>query len=79
MRRLAEEGLLVLGGPFLDGGDRRGIFVFAVDSVEAAEQLTATDPAIQSGRLKAEYWSWYGSAALMALVDVHERIARELP
>lgn len=79
MQRLAEEGVLVLAGPFLDGGDRRGIFVFAVDSVEEAKELTASDPAIEAGRLAAEYWPWYGSAALMKLGEVHERIARESP
>lgn len=79
MQRLADEGVLVLAGPFLDGGERRGLFIFAVDSVEQAEELTASDPAIQAGRLKAEFWPWYGSAALMQLGSVHERIAREKP
>lgn len=79
MRRLADEGLLVLAGPFLGGGERRGIFIFAVDSVDAAKELTASDPAIQAGRLKAEYWPWYGSAALMQVGDMHERIAKEQP
>ncbi|RFF31382.1 YciI family protein [Wenzhouxiangella sediminis] len=79
MQRLAEEGVLVLAGPFLDGGDRRGIFVFAVNTIEEAKDLTASDPAIQAGRLEAEYWPWYGSAALLQLGDIHERIARENP
>lgn len=79
MRRLSESGHLVLAGPFIDGGERRGVFVFAVDSVEAAKELTASDPAIRAGRLEAEYWPWYGSAALMRLGELHERIAREQP
>jgi uncharacterized protein YciI len=79
MQRLAEEGLLVMAGPFIDGGERRGIFVFAVESVEQAKELTASDPAIQAGRLKADYWPWYGSAALMKLGEIHERIARQNP
>lgn len=79
MQRLADEGVLVLAGPFIEGGDRRGIFVFAVDTVEQAKDLTASDPAIQAGRLEAEYWPWYGSAALLKLGDIHERIAREQP
>ncbi|MEE4303513.1 MAG: YciI family protein [Wenzhouxiangella sp.] len=79
MQRLADEGVLVLAGPFIEGGDRRGIFVFAVDTAEEAKALTASDPAIQAGRLEAEYWPWYGSAALLQLGDIHERIAREQP
>ena len=49
IKRMADAGQLVLAGPFLDGGDIRGIYIFAVESVEAAEELTSTDPAIQAG------------------------------
>lgn len=33
--RLAEEGKLVLAGPFLEGGELRGIYIFAVESVRS--------------------------------------------
>jgi len=79
IRRLADEGVLVLAGPFLDGGELRGIYVFAVDCVTEAEALTATDPAVQAGSLVMELHSWYGSAALMRAGELHERIARENP
>lgn len=79
MQRLSEEGHLVLAGPFIDGAERRGIFIFAVDTVEEARALTASDPAIQAGRLEAEYWPWYGSAALLRVGEIHERIAQESP
>jgi uncharacterized protein YciI len=49
--RLADEGKLILAGPFLDKGEIRGIYVFDVKTVEEAAALTATDPAIQAGRL----------------------------
>ncbi|REE01286.1 YciI family protein [Marinoscillum furvescens] len=75
--RMAEEGKLVLAGPFLDGGDVRGIYVFAVETVEEAEALTATDPAIQAGRLKMELRPWYGSAALMKVGEIHEKLAKK--
>lgn len=77
IRRLAEEGALVLAGPFLDGGELRGIYIFAVDSVAEAEALTATDPAVQAGSLAMELHPWYGSAALMKVNEWSMRIARQ--
>jgi len=72
---MAESGKLVLAGPFLDGGDIRGIFVFDA-TMEEAEALTAADPAVQSGRLVMELHSWYGSAALMQVNEIHSTLAR---
>jgi uncharacterized protein YciI len=54
IRRLAGLGKLVLAGPFGGDGNRRGIFIFKVDTLEEAEALTSTDPAIQAGRLRIE-------------------------
>lgn len=73
--RLAEEGKLILAGPFLDGGELRGIYIFNVESIEAAMELTASDPAIKAGRLIMELHPWYGSAALQELPAIHKRIA----
>lgn len=75
--RMAEEGTLVLAGPYLDDGDVRGIYVFAVENLEEAQALTATDPAIAAGRLKMELRPWYGSAALMKVSEIHERLAKK--
>lgn len=58
INRLAAMGKLVLAGPFVEGGDRRGIFIFKVDSLEEAERLTNTDPAVIAGRLKIELHRW---------------------
>lgn len=77
--RLAEEGVLVMAGPFLDNGELRGIYVFAVDTLEEAEALTATDPAVQAGSLVMELHPWYGSAALMQMSELHARISRSSP
>lgn len=73
--RLAEEGKLSLAGPFMGDGDLRGIYVFNVKTIEEAEELTNTDPAIKAGRLVMELHPWYGSAALMQVNDIHNRIA----
>ncbi len=77
--RLAKAGKLVLAGPFLDNGELRGIYVFNVATVEEARQLTATDPAIQGGRLVMDLHPWYGSAALMQVNEVHQKIAKKSP
>lgn len=74
--RLAEEGKLVLAGPFLDDGQLRGIYIFNVSTVEEAKALTETDPAIQQGRLIMELHPWYGSAALMQVNELHNKIAK---
>jgi len=73
--RLAAEGKLVLAGPFGEhDGDWRGLFLLAVDDVEQARRLTATDPVIARGEMVAEYHPWYGSAAAMMLPELHQRL-----
>ena len=76
IRRLADEGSLVLAGPFLDDGELRGIYIFNVKTVEEAQKLTETDPAIQAGSLRMELHPWYGSAGLKQVSDIHDRIQK---
>ena len=73
--RMAKEGKLVLAGPFMDDGDIRGIYIFNVSTLEEAQALTETDPAIQSGRLVMELHPWYASATLPLLYNLHKQIA----
>jgi len=75
--RLAEEGKLVLSGPFFDDGDSRGIYIFNVESIEEAERLTNTDPAIQAGSLVMELREWYGTAALVSVYDKHKTLTKK--
>lgn len=75
--RMANEGSLVLAGPFMDNGEIKGIYIFNVKTVEEAEVLTATDPAIKAGRLVMELHPWYGSAAVMQINDIHSRLAQK--
>ena len=75
--RMAEEGKLVMAGPFFDDWEVKGIYIFAVETVEEAEELTNTDPAIEAGRLVMELHPWYGSAALVKAGDMHKKLAKE--
>ncbi|WP_020527659.1 YciI family protein [Flexithrix dorotheae] len=77
--RMAEEGKLVLAGPFMDSGEFRGIYIFDVETVEEAKALTESDPAIQAGRLVMELHPWYGSAAIKQIVEIHEKISVKEP
>ncbi len=76
IHRLADEGKLLMAGPFMDDGDVRGIYIFDVTTVDEARELTATDPAIKAGRLEMELRPWFGSAAVREVNAIHERIAK---
>jgi uncharacterized protein YciI len=58
INRLAEMKKLVVAGPFGDDGNLRGIFVFRVASLEEAQALGATDPAVKAGRLAIDFHPW---------------------
>ena len=59
--KMAETGKLILAGPFADGGDLRGLFIFRVDSLEEARALAEQDPAVKAGRLVIEWHPWYAA------------------
>ena len=58
IRRLHAMGKLIAAGPFTDDGDLRGIFVFKTTTLEEANDLTNTDPAVRAGRLRIDLYSW---------------------
>lgn len=76
IQRLANEKKLIVAGPFLDAGDIRGIYIFNVETLEEAEALTKSDPAIKAGRLVMELHPWYGSAALIESAEMHKKVAK---
>jgi uncharacterized protein YciI len=74
MKRLSDEGKLALAGPF-DGVDGwRGLFIFAVTDIEEAKSLVATDPVVVKGEMTPEFHKYYGSAALMLVREVHDKL-----
>ena len=77
MEKLAGEGKLAYAGP-LDGVDGwRGMFIFAVTSIEEAKKLAETDPVIINGEMIAEYHVHYGSAALMTVNGLHAKLEKK--
>jgi uncharacterized protein YciI len=77
MQRLADAGKLVLAGP-LDGVDGwRGLFVLAVEDIEEARALVATDPVVAQGEMVPELHRYYGSAALMLVNEGHLKVAKK--
>lgn len=78
IKRLAGEGKLALAGPFgTNEKGYRGIFIFAVETVEEAQKLVDTDPVIRSGMMIADLTPWYGSAATMLINDAHEKVGKK--
>ncbi len=80
MKRLADAGMLSLAGPF-GKNDRsfRGLYIFNVKTEEEARVLVETDPVVKSGMMIFDLVPWYGSAALIEVNKIHERIAETNP
>jgi len=78
--RLVKQGKLIVAGP-LGKNDRtyRGIFILNAESIEEAEELLKTDPAIEAGLLGFELYNWYGSAALPAYLELSDKIWKIKP
>lgn len=76
MGKLANEQKLVLAGPFIDGAPKRGMFILNVATIEEAEELVKTDPAVAAGVFDYELTKLYCSAALMKINELHRSIQK---
>lgn len=76
IQRLADAGQLAAAGPLDKVDGWRGMFILAVDSIEAAQALVATDPVVQHGEMVAEYHTLYSSAALMLIPETHRQLVK---
>ena len=76
--RMSDAGWLVSAGPIGKNERKyRGIYIFDVRTIEEAEKLVNTDPAVSSGVLAAEYYPWYASAALPVHKKYHQKIQKK--
>lgn len=75
IQRLVKEGLLYVAGPFGQNElTYRGLFILNVKTVEEAQALCNTDPAIKAGLFDVDLIPWYGSAALGEYIKISEQI-----
>ena len=75
--RLADEGKLAVAGPFGKNDKTwRGLYIFAVETVEEAEKLVVLDPAVKAGVFVYDLTPWYGSAAMMIVPETHKKLQK---
>jgi uncharacterized protein YciI len=74
--RLAQNGDLVVAGPFGENKLYCGLFILNVTNFKEAQKLLSTDPAIKANLLEPEMYMWYGSASLQELLPIHKKIQR---
>ena len=58
LARLGEEEKAVVTGPFLDGGDPRGMIILRAPDIDTARAWAEHDPAVQAGRLSVDIRPW---------------------
>lgn len=77
INRLANEKKLVVAGPFMKNErNYRGIFIFNCATIEEAQELVNSDPAVKENLLEAELTPLYCSAALMKTNEIHNIISK---
>lgn len=70
IERLAKEGPLRIAGPFEHPDDApaqgplAGIFIMEASSIEEAEAMMRTDPAVKAGRFTIKVLPWWGPTGL---------------
>jgi uncharacterized protein YciI len=78
--RLVEEEKLIVAGPLgKNNKTYRGIFILNVPTVEEADELVQTDPAVKAKLLDVELFPWYGSAALAEYLPASDKIWKLQP
>jgi uncharacterized protein YciI len=78
--RLADEGKLVVAGPLgKNDNTYRGIFILNASTIEEAKLLLQSDPAVKEGLLDADFYKWYGSAALPVYLEASDKVWKKNP
>ncbi|HTA63107.1 MAG TPA: YciI family protein [Bacteroidia bacterium] len=77
IKALASQGRLIVAGPFMDETELEGIFILNAATIEEAQTIVNTDPAVKAGILIMELHPWYGSAALMEVPFIHAKVQKK--
>jgi|GEM_PF-726143 len=79
MKRLSDEGHLIIAGPFSEPRDKtwRGIFLFNVETVEKAKELVATDPGVVAGVFTPELRACRGRPGLQTVPALEKKLLAE--
>jgi uncharacterized protein YciI len=77
INRLADMGKLIIAGPFgKNDKTYRGLFILNVKTIDEANELLQTDPAVKAKVFDVELFNWYGSAAISEYLKFHEKIEK---
>lgn len=80
INRLVADKKLIVAGPFgRNEQGYRGLFILDVKTKEEAQALVETDPAVKEKLLEAEFFEWYGSAALPTYLDASDKVTKTKP
>lgn len=80
MRKLQEQGWLMLAGPFgtpRSEPDLRGIFILDTDDVVHAESLCSTDPAVEADTLWADVYPWRSPDPIDRMLELDREVKAE--
>lgn len=59
LRGMMDDGRLSAAGPFTNGGDLRGVFIFATQSADEARGWAESDPLVKAGLASLEIHPWF--------------------
>jgi uncharacterized protein YciI len=78
IKKFGEDGSLAVAGPISKNDNNyRGIFIFNVETIEEAKLLVEQDPTVNAGIFDVEMYSWYGSAAMKLIPEIHKLIQKK--
>lgn len=79
LRRLQEQGDLIVHGPVEGSSDVKGVLLFRTESVERARDLMRNDPWVIRGVLQLELFTWVAPAGLETLSPTGSSTERDRP